>query len=140
MTTPQNPQVPSSPEAPAATPFAYGAAMQEAASAPKKSKRKKVLSLLGTLALIIVLAILKVAIGEAINGPVHAKAGDCVTVTGSANNPSVDTVGCSDGKATHTVSKVIDNTFDINACGDGFDALAQQLDDEKFVLCLTPKK
>ncbi len=92
MTTPQNPQAQPSPEAFAATPFPYGEAIQEAAAAPKKSKRKKVLSLLGTLALIIVLAIVKVAIGEAINGPVHAKVGDCVTVTGSANNPSVDTV------------------------------------------------
>ncbi|MFE9215470.1 LppU/SCO3897 family protein [Streptomyces lavendulae] len=140
MTTPQNPQAQPSSEAFAATPFPYGEAIQEAAAAPKKSKRKKVLSLLGTLALIIVLAIVKVAIGEAINGPVHAKVGDCVTVTGSANNPSVDTVGCGDGKATHTVSKVVDDTFDINVCGDGFDALAQQLDNEKFVLCLTPKK
>ncbi|MFD8978338.1 hypothetical protein [Streptomyces sp. NPDC059564] len=140
MSTPQNPQVPSSPEAVAAAPFPYAEATQAAASAPRKSKRKKVLSLLGTLAVIIVLAVVKVAISDAINGPVHAKAGECVSVTGSANNPSVDTVGCGDSKATHTVSKVVDNTFDVNVCGDGFDALAQQMDDDEFVLCLTPKK
>ncbi|MEV7185911.1 hypothetical protein [Kitasatospora sp. NPDC093102] len=140
MTTPQSPQAPSSPEAVAATPFPYAEAVQATAPAPKKSKRKKMLSVLGTLVLIVVVAIVKVAVKDAMNGPVRAKVGDCVQVTGSGDHPSVDTVGCDNSKATHTVSKVVEDTFDVNACGDGFDALAQQMDNEKFVLCLTPKK
>ncbi|MFE4976406.1 hypothetical protein ACFRAR_30420 [Kitasatospora sp. NPDC056651] len=140
MTIPQSPQAPSSPEAVAATPFPYAEAAQAPAPAPKKSKRKKMLSVLGTLVLIGVVAIIKVAVIDAVDGPVRAKVGDCVRVTGSEDHPSVDTVGCDSGKATHSVSKVIENTFDANACGGDFDALAQQMDNEKFVLCLTPKK
>ncbi|MGW3073741.1 MULTISPECIES: LppU/SCO3897 family protein [unclassified Kitasatospora] len=140
MTTPQTPQAPSSPEAVAAAPSPYAEAAQAPAPAPTKSKRKKVLSVLGTLVVIVIVAIVKVAVLDAADGPVRAKVGDCVQVTGSENHPKVDTVGCGDSKATHTVSKVVDDTFDVNACGGDFDALAQQMDSEKFVLCLTPKK
>ncbi|MFB9364906.1 LppU/SCO3897 family protein [Kitasatospora sp. NPDC001664] len=143
MSTPQNPQgqpVPPS-ENGAPAPFAYDAAIQAEAAKPKKSMGKKLLSLLGILLVIVIVAVIKVAVRDAFtDGPVRAKVGDCVTVTGSENNPEVETVGCGESKATHTVSKVIDNTFDGNQCGDEFDALSQQLGSEKFVLCLTPKK
>ncbi|MGA5220498.1 LppU/SCO3897 family protein [Streptomyces cinereoruber] len=71
------------------------------------------------------------------DAPVHAEAGECVTVTGPDNDPKVDTVDCSSGKADlFKVVKVIDNTFDVNKCGEELSALAQQLDSDKFVLCL----
>ncbi|MFK0228263.1 hypothetical protein ACIQUL_21105 [Streptomyces sp. NPDC090303] len=71
------------------------------------------------------------------DAPVHAKAGECVTVTGPDNDPKVDTVDCSSGKADlFKVVKVVDDTFDVNTCGEQLSALAQQLDSDKFVLCL----
>ncbi|MFF8379850.1 hypothetical protein ACF07V_27395 [Streptomyces sp. NPDC015661] len=71
------------------------------------------------------------------DAPVHAEAGECVTVTGPDNDPKVDTVDCSSGKADlFKVVKVIDNTFDLNKCGEELSALAQQLGSDKFVLCL----
>ncbi|MFE8941834.1 hypothetical protein ACFYNX_30695 [Streptomyces sp. NPDC007872] len=71
------------------------------------------------------------------DAPVHAEAGECVTVTGPDNDPKVDTVDCSSGKADlFKVVKVIDDTFDVNKCGEELSALAQQLDSDKFVLCL----
>ncbi|MCZ0979891.1 hypothetical protein O1L60_15180 [Streptomyces diastatochromogenes] len=73
--------------------------------------------------------------------PVHAKAGECVTVSGPDNDPKVDTVDCSSGKPDlFKVVKVIDDTFDLNKCGDEHSALAQQWDEEKFVLCLDEVK
>ncbi|MFD8210626.1 hypothetical protein ACFV2S_30010 [Streptomyces sp. NPDC059695] len=72
------------------------------------------------------------------DAPVHAKAGECVTVTGPDNDPKVDTADCSSGKADlFKVVKVVDNTFDVEKCADAGElALAQQLDSDKFVLCL----
>ncbi|MFE7511712.1 LppU/SCO3897 family protein [Streptomyces sp. NPDC057540] len=71
------------------------------------------------------------------DAPVHAKAGECVTVTGPDNDPKVDTVDCSSGKPDlFKVVKVIDDTFDVNKCGEQLSALAQQLDSDKFVLCM----
>ncbi|MFI6421317.1 hypothetical protein ACIBG6_28400 [Streptomyces sp. NPDC050842] len=69
--------------------------------------------------------------GEA---PVHAEAGECVTVTGPDNDPKVDTVDCGAGKAD--TFKVVEDTFDVNKCGEDLSALAQQLETIKFVLCL----
>ncbi|MFD7643845.1 hypothetical protein ACFV4P_24670 [Kitasatospora sp. NPDC059795] len=141
MSSPQPPQTPPAPEAGGPAPFEYGQAAQAAAAAPKKTLGKKLISGLGILVVIIVIAVVKFAVRDAMTDkPVHAKVGQCVSVTGSDNDPKVDTVGCDDSKATHTVEKVIDNTFDTHACGDEFDALAQQLGSDKFVLCLTPKK
>ncbi|MFE3070799.1 hypothetical protein [Streptomyces sp. NPDC059247] len=71
------------------------------------------------------------------DAPVHAKAGECVTVTGPDDDPKVDTTDCGSGKADlFKVVKVIDDTFDVNKCGGQLSALAQQLDSDKFVLCL----
>lgn len=71
------------------------------------------------------------------DAPVHAKAGECVTVTGPDDKPEVETVDCSAGKADmFKVVKVIDDTFDVNRCGAEVSALAQQLNSDKFVLCL----
>ncbi len=68
---------------------------------------------------------------------VHAKAGECVTLTGPDDAPEVETVDCSSGKADlFKVAKVNDNTFDVNTCTEGQTALAQELDSDKFVLCL----
>ncbi|MFF0560662.1 hypothetical protein [Streptomyces sp. NPDC004266] len=78
------------------------------------------------------------------DAPVHAEAGECVTVTGPDNDPKVDTVDCSSGKPDlFKVVKVVDDTFDVNKCGEELSALAQQLGSDKFVLCLdevAPKK
>lgn len=140
MTTPQAPQDPMTPP-PAGVPFQYAQAQQAAAAAPKRGAGKKLLSILGVVVVGILVLGVKFGIGYLISDkPVHAKVGQCVSVTGSDNDPKVDTVDCGDSKATHEVSKVVDNTFDTNACGDEFDALAQQLGSDKFVLCLTPKK
>ncbi|MGW4381690.1 LppU/SCO3897 family protein [Kitasatospora sp. NPDC004531] len=137
---PQNPQPPVAPEAAGQAPFQYGQAPQVPV-APKKTIGKKLLSGLGILVLVIIIGVVKFVIRDATTEkPVHAKVGQCVAVTGSETDPKVDNVGCDDSKATHTVEKVIDNTFDTHACGDEFDALAQQLGSDKFVLCLTPKK
>ncbi|MEU7029681.1 hypothetical protein AB6O49_13510 [Streptomyces sp. SBR177] len=96
---------------------------------------------------IVVLAVVAIAVklglpyvtGEA---PVHAEAGDCVVVTGPDNAPEVETEDCSSGKADlFKVVKVVDNTFDVNKCQDVSEqALAQQLNADKFVLCLDPVK
>jgi hypothetical protein len=76
------------------------------------------------------------------NAPVHAEAGDCVTVTGPENAPEVDSKPCTEKAADlYKVVKVIDNTFDVDKCGEvGEVALAQQLESDKFVLCLNPVK
>jgi hypothetical protein len=57
-------------------------------------------------------------------------------VTGSENNPEVSTKECGDKDANYKVIKVIDGTFDTNACTETDAALAQQYDEDKFVLCL----
>ncbi|MET9378400.1 hypothetical protein ACFYV5_27355 [Streptomyces sp. NPDC003035] len=74
--------------------------------------------------------------------PVHAEAGDCVTVTGPENDPEVDSKPCTEkAPDLYKVVKVIDNTFDVDKCGEvGEVALAQQLESDKFVLCLNPVK
>jgi hypothetical protein len=69
--------------------------------------------------------------------PVHAAAGDCVHVAGPQDNPEVSTVPCTDAHADYAVVRVVNNTFQTGACNNISDAaLAQQLGDEKFVLCL----
>ncbi|MFJ5922799.1 hypothetical protein ACIQF6_09350 [Kitasatospora sp. NPDC092948] len=143
MSTPQSPENPhaAAPEAGAPAPFDYGQAPAGAVPTAKRSKGKKVLSALGVVLIFVVIAVVKFGLRDAMTDkPVHAKVGQCVAVTGSDTDPKVDTVGCDDSKATHTVEKVIDKTFDTNACGGEFDALAQQLGSDKFVLCLTPKQ
>ncbi|WP_406058966.1 hypothetical protein OG462_18665 [Streptomyces sp. NBC_01077] len=125
MTTPP---APLSPEQPAAS--------EQPAPAKKGSR---ILKKVGGVVLAIALALgvklgLPYLTGDA---PVHAKAGECVTVTGPDNDPKVDTTDCSSGKADlFKVVKVIDDTFDVNKCGTELSALAQQLESDKFVLCL----
>jgi hypothetical protein len=108
-----------------------------AAAPPKKDKLKK---FLGVAVMIIVVLAVKLSIGYVFNSPVHAGVGDCVKVTGSENNPDVETKGCDDKGANYKVVKVVDDTFDINACTVGEAALAQEWDADKFVLCLDPLK
>ncbi|MEV4426475.1 LppU/SCO3897 family protein [Streptomyces sp. R-07] len=111
---------------------------QPAAPAPAKKGGALLKKVGGFVVLIVVAAAVKLGIpyltGDA---PVHAEAGECVTVSGPDNDPKVDTVDCSSGKKDlFKVVKVIDNTFDVNKCGEELSALAQQLDSDKFVLCL----
>lgn len=112
--------------------------VETAAPAQKGGKGKKVLMVV---ALIVVAIAVKLGISYAFDAPVHAKAGDCVQVTGSETDPKVSTKGCDDKDANYKVIKVVDDTFDVNACGQtGEAALAQQWEQEKFVLCLGPVK
>ncbi|MFC9703186.1 hypothetical protein ACFTWD_21105 [Streptomyces sp. NPDC056943] len=126
---------PSAPHTPEQQPAAFGA--PEAPQAP--SKGKNILKKVGGV-LVAIVAVLAWKLGVPYltgDAPVHAEAGECVTVTGPDNDPKVDTVDCSAGKAdTFKVTKVIEDTFDLNACGKDVTALAQQLESLKFVLCL----
>ncbi|MCK8680097.1 LppU/SCO3897 family protein [Streptomyces lichenis] len=119
-------------------PPAFDGQQPAPAAKPKGGKGKKFLRVV---ALIVVAIAVKFGISYMFNSPVHAEAGDCVRVTGSENNPEVDTKDCSDKDANYKVVKVVDDTFDTNSCGTvGQAALAQQWDAEKFVLCLDPVK
>ncbi|WP_330296735.1 LppU/SCO3897 family protein [Streptomyces sp. NBC_00503] len=132
MTTPP-PSFPVDPQ-----PVSPAAPFEAAAPAKKGGKGKKILRVV---ALIVVAGLVKFGISYFFFGPVQAKAGDCVSVTGSDTNPKVSTKDCGDKDANFKVVKVIDNTFDLNACGGtGEAALAQQWKSEEFVLCLNPIK
>ncbi|MGW3664664.1 LppU/SCO3897 family protein [Streptomyces sp. NPDC005141] len=127
---PQDPQFPQFPQGqpiPGAEP---------AAPAPaKKSRLKKFLTIV---VMIVVAVVVKLGLGYVFDSPVRAEVGDCVKVTGSENNPDVETKGCDDADANYKVVKVVKNTFDVNACTVGEAALAQEWDADKFVLCLDP--
>ncbi|MBW5481004.1 LppU/SCO3897 family protein [Streptomyces bambusae] len=128
MTTPPPPQDASgAPEQHPAAPA------PEAAAKPKSGKGRKFLNVV---VLIVVAVVVKLGISYFFNAPVRAEAGDCVKVTGSDNSPEVETKGCEDKDANYKVLKVVENTFDTNACDVGEAALAQQWESEKFVLCL----
>ncbi|MEU0400509.1 hypothetical protein ABZ318_09665 [Streptomyces sp. NPDC006197] len=118
------------------TPSAPFAPEQPAAPAKKGGALLKKVG--GFIVVLIVAVAVKVGLPHLTgDAPVHAEAGECVTVTGPDNAPEVDTVDCSSGKADlFKVVKVIDNTFDVNKCGDELSALAQELGSDKFVLCL----
>ncbi|MER5312919.1 hypothetical protein ABT034_34685 [Streptomyces sp. NPDC002773] len=127
MTTPSAPSAPEQPAAPEQQP-----------AAPAK-KGGKLLKKVGGVVLAIAIAVaVKLGLPHLTgDAPVHAQAGECVTVTGPDDNPKVDTTDCSSGKPDlFKVVKVIDNTFDVNQCGAELSALAQQLNSDKFVLCL----
>ncbi|MFE0273759.1 hypothetical protein ACFWZY_16810 [Streptomyces sp. NPDC058992] len=127
---PQEPQFPEGQPIPGAAP----------APAPAPAKKSKVKKFLGVVALIVVAVVVKLGLGYVFNAPVRAEAGDCVKVTGEENDPEVETKGCDDKDANYKVVKVVENTFDVNACTVGEAALAQQWDADKFVLCLDPVK
>ncbi|MFE1906395.1 hypothetical protein ACFU5Y_21895 [Streptomyces gardneri] len=103
------------------------------------SKGKKILKKIGAV-LVAIVAVLAWKFGVPYltgEAPVHAEAGECVTVTGPDNDPKVDTVDCAAGKAdTFKVVRVVEDTFDVTKCGEELSALAQQLETIKFVLCL----
>ncbi|MEU6703743.1 LppU/SCO3897 family protein [Streptomyces wuyuanensis] len=120
--------------------FPEGQPIPGAAPAPAPAKKSKLKKFLGVVALIVVAIVVKLGIGYVFNAPVRAEAGDCVKVTGEENNPEVETKGCDDKDANYKVVKVVENTFDVNACTVGEAALAQQWDADKFVLCLDPVK
>ncbi|MEU4132747.1 LppU/SCO3897 family protein [Streptomyces wuyuanensis] len=120
--------------------FPEGQPIPGAAPAPAPAKKSKLKKFFGVVALIVVAVVVKLGIGYVFNSPVRAEAGDCVKVTGEENNPEVETKGCDDKDANYKVVKVVENTFDVNACTVGEAALAQQWDADKFVLCLDPVK
>ncbi|WP_328786452.1 MULTISPECIES: LppU/SCO3897 family protein [unclassified Streptomyces] len=72
----------------------------------------------------------------------HAEPGDCVVVSGPENDPEAECEGCTEKVADlYKVVKAVDNTFDIDKCeGVAEVALAQQLETDKFVLCMEPVK
>ncbi|OII68890.1 MULTISPECIES: hypothetical protein [unclassified Streptomyces] len=111
--------------------------------APEQPKKKSIgKKILGVLALIVVALVVKLGIPYVLTGPTHAEAGDCVQVTGPDNSPEVEKKECSEGGPDlYKVVKVVDDTFDVERCGEsGESALAQQWNSEKFVLCLDPVK
>ncbi|SDM43973.1 LppU/SCO3897 family protein [Streptomyces wuyuanensis] len=120
--------------------FPEGQPIPGAAPAPAPAKKSKLKKFFGVVALIVVAVVVKLGIGYVFDSPVRAEAGDCVKVTGEENNPEVETKGCDDKDANYKVVKVVENTFDVNACTVGEAALAQKWDADKFVLCLDPLK
>ncbi|WP_374776973.1 hypothetical protein OG756_33655 [Streptomyces sp. NBC_01310] len=137
MATPPAPQTPEQPAAPG--PFDAPVAPSEPAK-KKGGLGKKILGIVVAIAVVLFWRLgLPHLTGEA---PVHAEAGDCVVVTGPENAPKVESKGCTEKVADlYKVVKVVDNTFDIDKCeGVAEVALAQQLDADKFVLCMEPVK
>ncbi|MFE7099627.1 LppU/SCO3897 family protein [Streptomyces erythrochromogenes] len=137
MATPPAPQTPEQP----AVPGPAGAPVAPSEPAKKKSGLgKKILGVLVAIAIALFWRLgLPHLTGDA---PVHAEAGDCVVVTGPENDPKVESSGCTEKVADlYKVVKVFDNTFDIDKCeGVAEVALAQQLETDKFVLCMEPVK
>ncbi|MFJ3903354.1 hypothetical protein [Streptomyces sp. NPDC090025] len=115
----------------------------EPVAAPAPEKKGGLLKKIGGF---VVLAIIAAAVKFGLpyvtgDAPIHAKVGECVTVSGAENDPKVDTQPCDSGKADlFKVVQVHDNTFDLTKCGDQLSALAQQLNSDKFVLCLDEVK
>ncbi|MFF9865065.1 hypothetical protein ACIRD2_15225 [Streptomyces sp. NPDC093595] len=133
MATPPPPHTPDPQQVPPPA-EGFGGPVPPPAAPRKAGWGKKILRIV---ALIVVAVAVKLGISYFFNSPVHAAAGDCVQVTGSDTDPKVETKECGDKDANYKVVKVVDNTFDVNACGTtGEAALAQQWDQEKFVLCL----
>ncbi|MER8045334.1 hypothetical protein [Streptomyces sp. NPDC094032] len=122
-------------------PFAAAPAQ---APAPAPEKKGGALKKIGS-AVVLLVVLLAVKLGLPYvtgDAPVHAKAGECVTVTGANDNPDVSTEDCSSGKAgLYKVVKAIDDTTDPEKCGElGESRLVQEWDAEEFVLCLDPVK
>ncbi|MFE6104608.1 hypothetical protein ACFVQ4_32245 [Streptomyces laurentii] len=133
MTTPQQ-----------SNPFADPQGAPAPGMAPEPAPQKKGGAMLKKVGSFVVLAVVAIAVKLGLpyvtgSAPVHAKAGECVEVTGPDNDPKVDTKDCSSGGSDlFKVVKVYDDTFDVNKCGEELSALAQQLNSDKFVLCLEP--
>ncbi|WP_406369589.1 hypothetical protein OG788_07175 [Streptomyces sp. NBC_00647] len=134
MSAPTPSAAPQDPQSP------QGGPIPEAAPAPAPAKKSKLKKFLTVVVMIVVAVAVKLGIGYVFNSPVRADVGDCVKVTGSENNPDVETKGCGDADANYKVVKVVKDTFDVNACTVGEAALAQEWDADKFVLCLDPVK
>ncbi|MFF5976533.1 hypothetical protein ACFY7C_34020 [Streptomyces sp. NPDC012769] len=120
-------------------PFAATPGAPEQAPAPEKKKGGLLKKIGGFVVLVIVAVAVKLGLPHLTgDAPVHAKVGECVTVTGPDDAPKVDTQDCSSGKADlFKVAQVHEGTFDLNKCDQNkYSALAQQLGSDKFVLCL----
>ncbi|MET9952173.1 hypothetical protein ABZ135_11580 [Streptomyces sp. NPDC006339] len=111
----------------------------EQAPAPEKKKGGVLKKICGLVVLVIVAVAVKLGLPHLTgDAPVHAKVGECVTVTGPDDAPNVDTQDCSSGKAAlFKVAQVHEGTFDLEKCDrNKYSALAQQLGSDKFVFCL----
>ncbi|WP_189329318.1 LppU/SCO3897 family protein [Actinoplanes ianthinogenes] len=90
-------------------------------AAPKKSAGKKVLSILGVIAVIIVIAGLKFGLRTALaSDPTEdAKVGDCISVNSALKDEASDTdakiVECSSSDAKFTVIGRVDGVSDVNS-------------------------
>ncbi|RSS79139.1 hypothetical protein [Streptomyces sp. WAC06614] len=135
MSTPPQPQDGTGDAAPR-TPAPEAAA----APAPARPKGGKAGRIGKIVAFVLAAALVKFGISYFVNAPVRAEVGDCVQVTGKDNDPKVETKKCDDKDANYKVLKVVENSFDTEACTVGEAALAQQWESEKFVLCLDPVK
>ncbi|MET7855669.1 hypothetical protein ABZS81_00270 [Streptomyces sp. NPDC005318] len=142
MSAPMPPAAPQDPQYPQYPQFPQGQPVPGAAPAPvtAPAKKSKLKNFLRVVVLIVVAVVVKLGIGYVFDSPVRAEVGNCVKVTGAENNPDVETKGCDDTDANYKVVKIVENTFDVNACTVGEAALAQQWDADKFVLCLDPVK
>ncbi|MFB7866278.1 hypothetical protein [Streptomyces sp. NPDC056069] len=122
---------------PPSDPFA---AQGAPAPAPAPQKKGGVLKKIGGFVVLVIVAVaVKVGLPHLTgDAPVHAKVGECVTVSGAENDPKVDTKDCTSGvKDLFKVAAVHEDTFDLNKCDETkYSALAQQLGSDKFVLCL----
>ncbi|MFF3415447.1 hypothetical protein ACFYW9_12205 [Streptomyces sp. NPDC002698] len=134
------PTPPAAPQDPQPSPFPEQPVPGAAPAAPAPARESKLKKVLGVVVLIVVAVVVKLGIGYVFDSPVRAEVGDCVKVTGAENDPDVETKSCDDKDANYKVLKVVENTFDTNACTVGEAALAQQWDADKFVLCLDPVK
>ncbi|MET9899125.1 hypothetical protein [Streptomyces sp. NPDC006446] len=140
MSAPTPSAAPQDPQSPQGGPIPEAAPAPATAPAPAPAKKSKLKKFLTVVVMIVVAVAVKLGIGYVFNSPVRADVGDCVKVTGSENNPDVETKGCDDADANYKVVKVVKDTFDVNACTVGEAALAQEWDADKFVLCLDPVK
>ncbi|MFD5527764.1 LppU/SCO3897 family protein [Streptomyces virginiae] len=137
MATPPAPQSPEQPAVPG--PFDAPVAPSEPAK-KKGGLGKKILGIVLAIAVVLFWRLgVPYLTGEAL---VHAEAGDCVVVTGPENDPKVESSACTEKVADlYKVVKVVDNSFDLDKCeGVAEVALAQQLETDKFVLCMEPVK
>ncbi|MFI2371311.1 hypothetical protein [Streptomyces sp. NPDC018833] len=136
MSAPTPPSAPQDPQQ-----FPQGQPIPGAVPAPEPAKKSILKKILGVVGLIVVALAVKFGAAYVLGDtPVRAEAGDCVKVTGPDEAPEVETKKCGEAGANYKVVKVIENSFDVNACTVGEAALAQQWDADKFVLCLDPVK
>ncbi|WP_052689025.1 LppU/SCO3897 family protein [Williamsia herbipolensis] len=129
--------VPPQPGGPGAAPYGapppYGAAPY---GAPPKKSRKKLFAIIGgvvVLLLVVVVIIGVVASKDTITDINDAKAGDCITVSGSSTAAKPKTVDCGSDTFNFVVAEKIDGGA--NCANEQYSQLTQE---DKGKLCLVP--